>query len=183
MKTLETVQTSLFAVQKPRAIIVRGCLATLIQLSSCTMPSSVCVCVCACVCARVRLHACVCVCLYECVRACACVCACVHTYARARVRMHVCVCVCVRARACVLLLGPADKKKKNPEEWSESIALQVTCKLMTLTDDERFQATLRAPIHVETQSHDPIRYRGIPVEWTNEIAHPLITLVRSIGFL
>ena len=139
---------------------------------------------CVCVCARVRLHACVCVCLYECVRARACVCACVHTYARARacVCARVCVCVCVRARVYSFWVQQT-KKKKKPEEWSESIALQVTCKLMTLTDDERFQATLRAPIHVETQSHDPIRYRGIPVEWTNEIAHPLITLVRSIGFL
>ena len=121
----------------------------------------------ACVHARVYVRACI----RTRARACVCVCTCV------------CVCVCARARVCTPFGSSRQKKKKNPEEWSESIALQVTCKLMTLTDDERFQATLRAPIHVETQSHDPIRYRGIPVEWTNEIAHPLITLVRSIGFL
>ena len=43
--------------------------------------------------------------------------------------------------------------------------------------------TLEIQIHFQTLSHDPISYYGKPVEGTNEIVRPLISRVRSTGFL
>ena len=42
---------------------------------------------------------------------------------------------------------------------------------------------LKTAIIFETQSHNPISYIWKPVEGPNEIVHPLISLVRSTGFL
>ena len=40
----------------------------------------------------------------------------------------------------------------------------------------------KALIHFQTQSDDPISCHGKPLEWTNEIVYPMISLVRSTGF-
>ena len=43
--------------------------------------------------------------------------------------------------------------------------------------------SMKAPIQFQTQSHDPIICYRKPMEGTNEIAHTLISLVRSTRFL
>ena len=103
------------------------------------------------------LQQCVCVCVCVCVCACVCACLCVCVHACLCVRAYMCVCVCVFGGGVCFV-------------W---IIFKPLIEYLLVR---------RGPLHLRTQSDDPVSYYGKPEERTNEFKGYATSLVRSTGF-
>ena len=70
------------------------------------------------------------------------------------------------------LRGPGRGKKRTLDVAGPRVSGQAACE----------RQDRKAPVHLQTQSDDPIGCYGKSMARTTEIAYPLISLVRSTGF-